>query len=318
MDNNNYQNNQNYNPQNTYYDPYAQTGVQPSYDQSAYGQPMYEQAGADQNAYYQYYPNQGQYPNAMPVQNPDQQKKKGSAAKVVVISAISLVVVAAITVAVLFLTGVIGGTKYDGTYKFESLNKNGKDYTVNELKDYYDVDGIYELYKVKTGGQEYTLSDLSEQYGMDVSTFFEFELRILEDNCTVTMYGETMEGTVEKNETSVTITIDGESLDCPYNKADHTITMDIDGEAIVLQKQIGSSYSNVEELENMTLVIEKDSYTIKTDSQKETGTIEESDGALSFKGDNGHTYKAVYDKEKQTITVEDPDSGYKSTLKRQD
>ena len=190
--------NNNYNPQGTDPNAYGQPGMDPN----AYAQP-----GTDPNAYAQQ--GMGGYadPNAYGAQPAMDAAAYGAPApayggeapkksKTGLIVALCIVAAAIITFVVLLLTGVI--------------NFGG------------GADGTYELYKVKTGGKEYTLSELSEQYGMDVSSFFKFEVEIKGKKCNVTMYGETMEG---------------EANDCPYNKKEKTITMEIDGEAIVLKKK---------------------------------------------------------------------------------
>ena len=195
--------NNNYNPQGMDPNAYAQ----PTADPNAYAQPTmdpntYAQPAMDPNAYAQ----PGAY--GAPTAGGEAPKKS----KTGLIVALCIVAAAIITVAVLLLTGVIN---------FGGGNADGK----------------YELYKVKTGGQEYTLSELSEQYGMDVSSFFQFELEIKGSKCSVTMYGETMEGEAKVKGDTVTLTIDGDSLDCPYDKKEGTITMEIDGESVVLKKQ---------------------------------------------------------------------------------
>lgn len=206
--------NNNYNPQGTDPNAYGQPGMDPN----AYAQPgtdpnAYAQQGmggyADPNAYgAQPAMDAAAYGAPAPAYGGEEPKKS----KTGLIVALCIVAAAIITFAVLLLTGVI------------NFGGGG-------------ADGKYELYKVKTGGQEYTLSELSEQYGMDVSSFFQFEVEIKGSKCSVTMYGETMEGEAKVKGDTITLTIDGESLDCPYNKKDGTLTMEIDGEAIVLKKK---------------------------------------------------------------------------------
>ena len=183
-------------------DPANQMGMgAQNYGGYPQGQPAYDPNAVNQGGY-------DPYAQQAPGSVPAEPKKS----KTGLIVALCIVAAAIITFAVLLLTGVI------------NFGGGG-------------ADGKYELYKVKTGGQEYTLSELSEQYGMDVSSFFQFEVEIKGSKCSVTMYGETMEGEAKVKGDTITLTIDGESLDCPYNKKDGTLTMEIDGEAIVLKKK---------------------------------------------------------------------------------